>query len=51
VAGRVPERTGLVCERCPTPSIMRYAPQLNRRIAMLILAQAANAVRQRVPSD
>jgi MoaA/NifB/PqqE/SkfB family radical SAM enzyme len=38
-AGRNSERNGLVCERCPTPGLMSYAPHVNRRIAMLLLAQ------------
>lgn len=45
-AGRSTERNGLVCERCPTPSLMRYAPQLNRRIVMLLLTQIALSFRR-----
>ena len=40
-AGRTTERQGLVCERCPTPSLMTYATHVNRRIVMLLLTQVA----------
>jgi MoaA/NifB/PqqE/SkfB family radical SAM enzyme len=40
-AGRTSEGKGLVCERCPTPSLMGYASHVNRRIVMLLLTQVA----------
>ncbi len=45
-AGRRIEPTGLVCERCPTPSLMTYGRIMNRHIAMLILVQIAESVRR-----
>jgi len=43
-AGRRSDSTGLVCERCPTPSIMNYGSILNRQIALLTVAALWRAV-------
>lgn len=44
-AGRRTEPTGLVCEHCPTPSLMTYGRIMNRHIAMLLLVQIVEGVR------
>lgn len=44
-AGRRDEPTGLVCEQCPTPSIMEYGRIMNRHIALLTAVQIAEGVR------
>jgi MoaA/NifB/PqqE/SkfB family radical SAM enzyme len=45
-AGRRAEPTGLVCERCPTPSIMDYGSIMNRHIALYTLAALAGTARR-----
>lgn len=44
-AGRRTEDTGLVCEKCPTPSLMRYHHHLNKQVVLYTLAAMLNAVR------
>lgn len=48
-ARRSAEPTGLVCEQCPTPTIMDYGRIMNRHIAFLTVVQLAEAVRRRLP--
>ena len=47
-AGRRSEPTGLVCERCPTPSIMDYGVIMNRHVALFTLVGLAESVRRRL---
>jgi MoaA/NifB/PqqE/SkfB family radical SAM enzyme len=46
-AGRRAESTGLVCERCPTPSLMDYGRIVNRQIMLLTAAGTIEGIRRR----
>lgn len=45
-AGRSAQSTGLVCEKCPTPSLMDYGKIVNRQILLLTVAGAIETVRR-----
>jgi len=45
-AGRSRKPLGLICERCPTPSIMRYGRYVNKRIAVMLSMQCLLAARR-----
>jgi len=47
-AGRTSKPLGLICEKCPTPSIMGYGNYVNKRIAVMVAMQFVNVARRLV---
>jgi MoaA/NifB/PqqE/SkfB family radical SAM enzyme len=45
-AGRITEPVALICEQCPTPSIMDYHKYINRQVILFSLVAAVRAVRR-----
>ncbi len=49
-AGRQPVDSGLVCEKCPTPSLMGYHRHLNKQVLLYLLAGSLNAMAGHAPA-